>query len=553
MLQRSLEKLRRGCCEMTKQILVRLLMAGAIAYGVREARAQLLPMPPPGPASPGSPANSSSIPVYAITGVIGALGVLGIWNQSQIVGCCGNQPSASPEPSPPPPGSYSPDAVPTTLTQLPNVQTSPMPGGGGGGGPAGAPQTSPMPGGGGGGGGTGRGGPGAAKPTVQALRSGCNLPPVGETRFVPTEVVFDIPSSVSAQVLDDIAARHAMTRVETTGLRLTGRTLHRWRIEGGTSVADMIRNVCTDPSDRLVAGAQPNYLYALAQDQEEPVNSLQYVPEKLKLLDAHRLARGNKVLVAIIDSKVDASHPDLAGAVTASFEATAFDERPHSHGTGMAGAIAAHRTMLGTAPRVGLLTVRAFSSTADSVQAITFNILKGLDWAADEGARVVNMSFAGPSDPLLRDALVKANKKGMVLIAAAGNAGPNSPPEFPGAYPSVIAVTATDSRDALYPGANRGNYIAVAAPGVDVLVPAPDSTYQLTTGTSVAAAEVSGVAALLIERNPTLTTAQVRKILMDTATRLGPKSRDRDFGAGLVNALDAVKAAKPKSRSSPEG
>ena len=93
----------------------------------------------------------------------------------------------------------------------------------------------------------------------------------------------------------------------------------------------------------------------------------------------------------------------------------------------------------------------------------------------------------------------------------------------------------------------------MAAPGVDVLVPAPDSTYQLTTGTSVAAAEVSGVAALLIERNPALTTAQVRKILMDTATHLGPKTRGRDFGAGLVNALDAVKAAKPKSRSSPEG
>ena len=482
----KLGKVATGGCEMTKQILVRLLMAWAIACGVHEASAQLLPMPRPGPASPGSPANPSSVPVYAITGVISAIGVLGIWNQSQIVGCCGNQPSASPEPSPPPPGSYSPDAATTTLTQQPNVQTSPTPGGGGPGGPT--PQTSPTPGGGGGGGGTGRGGPGAARPTVQALRSGCNPPPVGETRFVPTEVIFNIPSSVSAQVLDDIAARHAMTRVETTGLRLTGRTLHRWRIDGGTSVADMIRNVCTDPSDRLVAGAQPNYLYALAQDQEEPVNSLQYVPEKLKLLDAHRLARGDKVLVAIIDSEVDASHPDLAGAVAASFESAAVDERPHSHGTGMAGAIAAHRTMLGTAPRVGLLTVRAFSSTANNAQGTTFNILKGLDWAADEGARVVNMSFAGPSDPLLRDALLKANKKGMVLIAAAGNAGPNSPPEFPGAYPSVIAVTATDSRDVLYPGANRGNYIAVAAPGVDVLVPAPDSTYQLTTGTSVAAA-----------------------------------------------------------------
>jgi subtilisin family serine protease len=156
------------------------------------------------------------------------------------------------------------------------------------------------------------------------------------------------------------------------------------------------------------------------------------------------------------------------------------------------------------------------------------------------------MSFAGPSDPRLRDALAKANKKGMVLVAAAGNAGPNSPPLYPGADPNVIAVTATDSRDALFPGANRGNYIAVSAPGVDVFAPAPDGTYQLTTGTSVAAAEVSGVAALLIERNPALTPAGVRKILMDTAKRLGPKTRDRDFGAGLVNALDAVTAAKPK-------
>jgi subtilisin family serine protease len=197
------------------------------------------------------------------------------------------------------------------------------------------------------------------------------------------------------------------------------------------------------------------------------------------------------------------------------------------------------------APCWARLTVRAFSSTANSAQGTTFNILKGLDWAADEGARVVNMSFAGPSDPRLREALASAYKKGIVLIAAAGNAGPNSPPLYPGADPNVIAVTATDSRDALFSGANRGNYIAVAAPGVDVFAPAPDGTYQLTTGTSVAAAEVSGVAALLIERNPALTPAGVRKILMDTAKKLGPKGRDPNFGAGLVNALDAVRAAKP--------
>src|SRR6266511_1632151 len=115
------------------------------------------------------------------------------------------------------------------------------------------------------------------------------------------------------------------------------------------------------------------------------------------------------------------------------------------------------------------------------------------------------MSFAGPADPRLQDALLKANRKGIELIAAAGNAGPNSKPLFPAADPNVIAVTATDMDDSLFSGANRGKHIAVAAPGVDILAPAPDGAYQFTTGTSVAAAEVSGVAALLIERNPLLT------------------------------------------------
>jgi predicted secreted protein len=382
--------------------------------------------------------------------------------------------------------------------------------------------------------------PGTQTAARGPLRPTCNLPPVGETRYVPTEVVLD--ANASEQALAAVAARHSMTRLETVSFRLTGRTLHRWRIDGGGSVADMIRNIC---AERLIAGVQPNYLYALAQEQVA-MNSDQYAPQKLNLTAAHQLATGNRILVAVIDSEVDASHPDLVGAVVKNFDASADDERPHLHGTGMAGAIAARRIMLGTAPRVGLLTVRAFSSHANSVEGTTFNIIKGLDWAAEQGARVVNMSFAGPSDPRLRDALAKANKKGMVLIAAAGNAGPKSPPLFPAADPNVIAVTATDLDDALFTGANRGDYIAVAAPGVDILAPAPDGAYQFTTGTSVAAAEVSGVAALLIERNPALTPADVRRILMSTARDLGPKGKDRDFGAGLVNALQAVTAAKTR-------
>ncbi|MGC2779271.1 MAG: S8 family serine peptidase, partial [Bradyrhizobium sp.] len=138
-------------------------------------------------------------------------------------------------------------------------------------------------------------------------------------------------------------------------------------------------------------------------------------------------------------------------------------------------------------------------------EATSFQILKGLDYAVQRGVRIINMSFAGPYDVMIERKLREAYDKGIILVAAAGNAGPKSPPLFPGADKNVIAVTATDPNDALFTGANRGDYVAVAAPGVDILAPAPGGTYQLTTGTSVASAEVSGVVALLIERNPSLT------------------------------------------------
>jgi subtilisin family serine protease len=213
----------------------------------------------------------------------------------------------------------------------------------------------------------------------------------------------------------------------------------------------------------------------------------------------------------------------------------------------MAGAIAAHGRLVGAAPRVRLLTVRAFGGSTAGDKGTTFGILKGLDWAVSQGVRIVNMSFAGPADPALRYALASAHKRGVVLVAAAGNAGPKSPPLYPAADTHVIAVTATDAEDKLFPQANRGNYIAVAAPGVDVLAPAPDGGMQLTSGTSVAAAQVSGIIALMLERNPSLSPESARKILISTARHLGPKAKDNEFGAGLANALQAVKAVEPKS------
>jgi Subtilase family len=494
---------------------VLLAVAVATAAGVHEARAQQCPPfstnnscpPQPGPQSPGAPSDSNKFNPLWIVGAVVVGGLIAVLVGKHFFG----------DPSPPSPP-ITPPLPPGGGGMPPTTQLSIDP-----------PPSPPRQTGGSSGGGT----------TVQALRRGFDLPPFGAP-ILHNECVLDISANVSIATLDAIAARHQMTRLETVDIRLTGRRLHRWRLDGGGSVADMIRAVSS--SEPSVAGMQAQFVFTLSQTPPAQINGDQYAPEKLNLPEAHRLATGNRVLIAVIDSEVDASHPDLTGAISAKFDATD-KARPHAHGTAMAGAIAGRRTVLGTAPQVRLLTVNAFSTSAREAEGTTFSILKGLDWAATQGARVVNMSFAGPADPRLQDALAKAYKKGLVLIAAAGNAGPNSPPLFPAADPNVIAVTATDIDDGLFPGANRGKHIAVAAPGVDVLVPAPDGAYQFTTGTSVAAAEVSGIAALLIERNPALKPADIRRILTSTAKDLGAKGHDSSFGSGLVNALRAVTAA----------
>jgi subtilisin family serine protease len=167
-----------------------------------------------------------------------------------------------------------------------------------------------------------------------------------------------------------------------------------------------------------------------------------------------------------------------------------------------------------------------------------------------KGVHIINMSFAGPGDPSLERALKAPYDKGIVLIAAAGNAGPQSPPMFPGVFPYVIAVTAPDVEDKLFTGANRGKYISVAAAGVDILLPAPEGDYQLTTGTSVAAAEVSGIVALLLERHPKLTPADIRRILTASAKRLAPGERDNNLGSGLIDPLKALQLADPRTAAS---
>jgi TPR repeat protein len=299
-------------------------------------------------------------------------------------------------------------------------------------------------------------------------------------------------------------------------------------------------------ADPRIDHVQPNYMYGLLQDSHKASPSpsyiqYQYALNKLRILDAHRISTGNQIRVAVIDSGIDAAHPELQGAVIApEFNPIGGASKPESHGTAMAGAIASHGHLVGVAPAARILAVRAFSTARGETFGTTVSIVRGVDWATQSGARIVNMSFTGPKDALLSQELAAAHKRGIILIAAAGNAGPTSPPAYPAAYPEVIAVTASDPEDKMFGRANTGDYVAIAAPGVDILGPSPQNSYQLSTGTSVAAAHVSGVVALLLERRPSLDPDEVRRILMTTADALGQKMPSAEVGVGRVDAYQAI-------------
>jgi len=383
-------------------------------------------------------------------------------------------------------------------------------------------------------------GPSGPRRTQANRRSASGAPPADERRLVPNEVVIQLPNSVSAQQIEALQRRHRLTRLESQTFQLSGTTLYRWGITGQRSVATVVRELETD---RLVAWAQPNYLFMLQQNETRiEGDAAQYGLAKLRLPQAHALAKGDNVFVAVIDSGIDGSHPELAGSIAAAYDALSTPPTPHQHGTAIASLIAAHGKLMGSAPDAKILAVRAFDPKDAGAEGTTFNILKSLDWAAAQGARVINMSFAGPDDPAIHRSLEAARKKGIVLVAAAGNAGAKSPPLYPAADPNVIAVSATDSDDRLFEQSNRGRYIAVAAPGAQILVAIPDNGYEMSSGTSYSAAEVSGIVALMLQRRPDLTPDKVKAILRATAKDIGPKGPDEMFGAGLADAFGAITA-----------
>src|SRR6202011_5973934 len=182
------------------------------------------------------------------------------------------------------------------------------------------------------------------------------------------------------------------------------------------------RELATEASIRLV---QPNFRYVL-QEQKAALTEgdpAQYANAKLRLPQAHTLAHGANVTIAVIDSGIDLKHPEFANAIADSFDALGSKEGPHAHGTGIAGAIVAPARLMGSAPAARILAIRAFGAAPNGAESTSFVVLKALGYAAAHGAQIVNMSFAGPKDGLIERGIAAAAAKGILMVAAAGHGG----------------------------------------------------------------------------------------------------------------------------------
>ncbi|MFV2178214.1 S8 family serine peptidase [Actinomadura sp. LOL_016] len=277
---------------------------------------------------------------------------------------------------------------------------------------------------------------------------------------------------------------------------------------------------------------------------------------------AWKWSTGQDVTVAVLDTGVDANHPDLVGSVVNGPDLTGGGRPPGTrywglHGTSMASIIAGHghgrsrsEGIMGVAPQSRVLSIRVTLENDDPLRRAQRQqegdgdaIAQGIRYAVDQGADIINMSLGGGQQfyngtPAQASAIRYALNRGVVLIASAGNDGATANRKnFPAAYPGVIAVGALDRHLRLWEESNRHSHVSVCAPGVDIVSADNGKGYVVGTGTSASSAIVAGVAALVRARYPKLTPDEVRRALVEgSPARVGYPT---GF-AGCPGTVDAV-------------
>jgi subtilisin family serine protease len=341
------------------------------------------------------------------------------------------------------------------------------------------------------------------------------------------------PTPSVERILTQLAREHELERVDGWPIESLQVYCEVFAVPGDRPLADVIAALDADPRVELV---QPMHLFDTQTTRyDDPYVELQSAAVQMDIEEAHQIATGRGVSIAIIDSAVDASHPDLRGRVRLTRDLV--NERQHPrdgevHGTAVAGIIASaannREGIVGVAPDVSIASLRAcWSVTPESIaaQCSTFSLARALEMALNLKPNVVNLSLSGPDDPLLSSLLDEVIARGIVVVAAQPEHG-DTIHIFPASHPKVLS--AHSSLDA---SAAPSRY-ALGAPAIEVLTTTPGARYAFLTGNSLAAAHASGVVALLMEREPLLDVDRIAALLIDT-TIYSP-------GSASINACRAL-------------
>jgi len=341
------------------------------------------------------------------------------------------------------------------------------------------------------------------------------------------------PSPSVDRILTQLAHEHELRRVEGWAIQSLDVYCEVLSVDGDRDVAEVLDALNND--SRVDLAQRMNLFSTQTARYDDPYLDLQSAATELEVESAHELATGRGVSIAIIDSAVDGDHPDLRGRVRLARDLVT--EHPvvrggEVHGTAIAGIIASavnnHEGIIGVAPDVSIAALRACWAVGQdgvSAQCSSFTLARALEVALGLDPNVINLSLAGPDDPLLSRLLDQVIERGIVVVTA-HPATPESSQAFPSSHPRVLTAHSSLVR------VNSDSPFTLAAPANEVLTTTPGARYAFLSGNSLAAAHTTGVIALMMERQPDIDAERIAAILTATTTHSG--------GTASINACRAV-------------
>ncbi len=386
------------------------------------------------------------------------------------------------------------------------------------------------------------------------IGSAAEPPPGPRADFVPGELLVRFEPGLSAQSASRTLGAYGATRVRA----LYKSEVELWQVPTGEELA-LEERLSALP---YVAYAEPNYLvHALDTVPNDPFyNSHQWAHDMINSAQGWDITTGDDtVTIAIIDSGIDGDHPDLnvGNKIVAGYDFIDDDSHPNDtngHGTHVAGIAAAATDngigIAGTSWGARIMPLRILNAKGSGNDA---DLISAINWAVDHGADIINLSLGGiQGNTDLQNAIRDARDNDVLVIAAAGNCGASDYADngcdeqdqtvYPAAYPESFAVAATNSSDATADFSNRGDYVDIAAPGVDITSTYPDDAYANGSGTSQATPHVAGLAALLLSVDSTLTPDEVQTLIEQNAVDRGPTGWDPDYGHGRIDIATTLQA-----------